>query len=45
MIDKLTMLDFGLQVAPDLYNAVFQLDKERGNELATQIRSYLSQKI
>lgn len=30
---------------PDLYNAVFQLDKERGNELATQIRSYLSQKI
>ena len=30
---------------PDLYNAVFQLDKERGNELANQIRSYLSQKI
>ena len=29
---------------PDLYNAVFQLDKERGNELANQIRSYLSQK-
>lgn len=29
---------------PDLYNAVFQLDKKRGEELANQIRSYLSQK-
>ena len=29
---------------PDLFNAVFQLEKERGNELANQIRNYLSQK-
>ena len=29
---------------PDLFNAVFQLEKDRSDEFANQIRNYLSQK-